>query len=129
MIAKRWQIHLRWKPSISRRRLRRLEAALPHDFQVGVDGLDGQSDKDPDDDELQAVLDAVRAARMRSDGLSGAIVPYGYKWKDGRGHGGDCGCRELAERGDVNTLACPVAEEHATSPPLVVWPSDAGVVP
>lgn len=128
--GKYWQVHLRWQPLISKRQLRRLEASLAgFYFETGVDGIDGQSSTYPAADEIRRILDAVRAARMRSDGLTGAIVPYGYKWQEHVGHGDGCCCREIAAANAPNTDACLVAEEYATTPPLVVWPSDAGVEP
>lgn len=110
-------------PRLKKRQLRRLEALLPGGFQVGTDGLDGQAGKH----EIREILDAVRAARMCSTGLSGAIVPYGYGWKHGHGHAENCECAKIAAAGDVNTLACRVAEAYAAMPALVAWPSDLGV--
>lgn len=149
----RWKyfdVWLRWRPHLTCRQLRRLEARLPIcGLEVGVDGITGQSDKWPRAEDISGILGAVRSVRCTTDDVHGAIVPSGYGWRpvletnfDGRGwrawtggrmicdalplargigHEPGCGCHRT---GSVNTDACIVAKAWAQTPPLVVLPED-----
>lgn len=121
MRAKYWDVHLRWAPHVTKRQARYLRDTLSRfgDFVVGRDGIDGQTDKRPSGANLLTITAAVRVARGTLDGVVGAIVPRGYRWRSGRGHAEDCDCAEIAGANDVNTCACAVAEAFAQCPPLI----------
>jgi hypothetical protein len=122
MHAKYFDAHIRWpSPGITRRQVRYLETALARfgEFTVGCDGFDGQTGKRPTPADLMSIMGAIRAARGTLDGVVGAIVPRGYRWRSGQGHGEDCDCAEIAAANDVNTLACVVAKAFAQCPPLI----------
>lgn len=150
MSWKYFDIWLRWRPHLTRRQLRCLDAGLPIcGLEVGVDGITGQSDKWPSAEDLRGIPGAVRAVRGTIGGVHGAIVPRGYGWRPvletnfgstgwetwagdericdafplarGLGHAPGCECHVM---GRDNTDACVVAEAWAQTPPLVVLPED-----